>query len=389
MTARESAPAPRLAFLDGLRGAALILMVVNHTARWWIDTRMTVGRYALIYVTLTLAAPTFLFLVGFCLALGRAQVTGVRESLVELSRRLVPRGGRIVLAGLVLNLGVFSGESILAGGVLQTIGLAVIAMVPAIWLLRFRWAPAVLLSVAIAGYVAFVMNYPALTRFVDRHPLIGLMLFYDFPPWPWVSLVLLGLVLGSSWLWIARQNPEATTRWVGAAAIVGGLMVLAFFTYDRWVGTPMRFGMRRDFILNYHWTPKPVALLWVLGMTLLMLAAFYWVMERRRVRLAWLVLLGQTALPLYFLHQVIAFTLVKNWLGWRFNAWSRFWLANAVFIALLVACAWAWRAVRGPITRKLWPRPRRPADLGEQAGNEPGEPLPAQHRAPVPDALDP
>jgi uncharacterized membrane protein len=107
MTAGESAPASRLAFLDGLRGAALILMVVNHTARWWIDTRMTVGRYALIYVTLTLAAPIFLFLVGFCLVLGRAQAAGVHESLVALSRRLGPRGGRIVLAGLVLNLAVF------------------------------------------------------------------------------------------------------------------------------------------------------------------------------------------------------------------------------------------------------------------------------------------
>jgi len=357
MTAGESGgSASRLAFLDGLRGAALILMVVNHTARWWIDTRMTVGRYALIYLTLTLAAPTFLFLVGFCLALGRAQAAGVSESLGELTRRLVPRGGRIVAAGLLLNLGVFSEESILAGGVLQTIGLAIIAMVPAIWLLRFRWAPGVLLPLAIAGYVAFVAAYPALTGFVERHPLMGLVLFYDFPPWPWVSLVLLGLVLGSSWLRIARRSSEATTRWLRSAGVVGALMVLAFFTYDRWAGTPMRFGMRRDFILNYHWTPRPVVLLWVLGMVLLMLAAAHWVMERRRLRLTWLVILGQTALPLYFLHQIIAFTLVREWLGWRFNAWPSFWLANAVFAVVLIGCGWAWRAIRGRIERA-----RRPA----------------------------
>ena len=112
--------AARLAFLDGVRGAALIAMVVNHTARWWIDDRMTVGRYALIYITLTLAAPTFLFLVGFCLPLGRHR-EGPAESLGALARRLVPRGARIVAAGILLNLVVFPGDPILSGGVLQTI----------------------------------------------------------------------------------------------------------------------------------------------------------------------------------------------------------------------------------------------------------------------------
>lgn len=346
----------RLAFLDGLRGAALILMVVNHTARWWIDARMTVERYALIYVTLTLAAPTFLFLVGFCLPLGRARTSGAAGSLGGLARRLGPRGGRIVAAGLLLNLIVFRDDPILSGGVLQTIGLTIIAMVPAVWLLRFRWASWVLLAVAIGGYVGFVAAYPALTGFVQRHPLVGLVLFYDFPPWPWVSLVLVGLVLGSSWLDAHRRSLEAGARWLITAAVIGGAMVVAFFVYDRVAATPMRFGMRRDFILNQHWTPRPVALLWVLGMVLLMLAAAYWVMQRRRLRLRWLVILGQTALALYFLHQVIAYTLVKEWLGWRFETWPRFWLANAAFVLVLIGCGWAWRELRGRVGRA-----RRPA----------------------------
>ena len=345
----------RLSFLDGLRGAALILMVVNHTARWWIEARMTVGRYALIYITLTLAAPIFLFLVGFCLPLGRAGISGASESLGALARRLVPRGARIVAAGLLLNLIVFREDAILSGGVLQTIGLTIIAMVPAMWLLRFPWAPWVLLAAAVAGYVAFVAAYPALTGFVQRHPLVGLVLFYDFPPWPWVSLALVGLVLGSAWLGTHRRSPEAGARWLAAAAVSGGVMVVAFFVYDWLAATPMRFGMRRDFILNQHWTPRPVALLWVLGMVLLMLAAAYWAMERRRLRLPWLVILGQTALALYFIHQVIAYTLVKEWLGWRFQAWPRFWLANALFVLVLIGCGWAWRALRDRIARTRQP----------------------------------
>ena len=57
----------RLAFLDVLRGVALIVMVLNHTSRWWIDRQMGWSRYWLVYGTVTVAAPIFLFLVGFVL----------------------------------------------------------------------------------------------------------------------------------------------------------------------------------------------------------------------------------------------------------------------------------------------------------------------------------
>jgi uncharacterized membrane protein len=247
-----SSAGSRLPYLDGLRGAALIAMVVNHTTRWWVDVPMTPARYALIYVTVTLAAPIFLFLVGFCMPLTlRASPEG-GESLGALARRFVPRGLQIALAGLLLNVVVFPEDPVLAGGVLQTIGLAIIAMVPAVWLLRRRAAPWALLLVAVAGYVAFVLAFPSLTAFVAAHPLIGLVLFYDFPPWPWLGLVLLGLVLGWTWLPAHRRDPEAADRHLAVAGAVGTAMILAFFAYDWWAATPMPWGMRRDFMLNRH-----------------------------------------------------------------------------------------------------------------------------------------
>src|SRR5207302_8919764 len=127
-------PAPsRLAYLDGVRGLVIVVMVLNHTARWWMDGHMTWPRYHLIWITLTVAAPTFLFLVGFCLPLS---LRGAPESLGALARKFVPRGVRIIVYGLLLNLLVLRDEPILAGGVLQTIGLAIIVMTPALWLLR-------------------------------------------------------------------------------------------------------------------------------------------------------------------------------------------------------------------------------------------------------------
>jgi uncharacterized membrane protein len=353
----------RLSFLDGLRGAALVFMVLNHTARWWIEGRMTWARYELIYVTLTLAAPIFLFLVGFCLPLSRRGPD--TESFGALARRFVPRGARIVLAGILLNLVVFPEESILpggelqkmfSGGVLQTIGLAIVAMVPAVWLLRFPAGPWVLLLIAVGAYVAFVQTHPALAHFVAAHPFVGLVLFYDFPPWPWLSLVLIGLVLGWAWLRVHRRSPDEGARYLIVAAVVGAALVVAFFAYDWWAASPMRFGLRRDFILNNHWTPRGASLLWVFGMVLLLLAAAYWAMERRRWRLPWLVVLGQTAMFLYFFHQLIAYALVKQRLGWHFDRWPDFWLANAVFLVALVGCGWAWRELRDRRARR-----RRPA----------------------------
>ena len=351
----------RLAYLDGLRGAALVLMVVNHTARWWIDTHMTWARYALIYVTLTLAAPTFLFLVGFCLPLSLRP--GADMSLGALARRFVPRGMRIILAGFLLNLVVFPDEPVVSGGVLQTIGLAIVAMVPALWLLRMPGGAAALLAAAVIGYATFVVAFPALTSFVERHSMIGLLLFFDFPPWPWLSLVLLGLVLGWTWLEAHRRSPDEGARYLRIAALVGAALVAVFVLYDWWAATPVRFGMKRDFILNRHWTPRGAAVAWVLGTVLLTLGAAYWVMEARRLRLRWLVILGQTALFLYFIHQIIVYTFVRNWLEWRFNTWPAFWLANAVLLLALLALGWAWldlkrrlEPMRARLRQRLWSR---------------------------------
>ncbi|HPW39835.1 MAG TPA: heparan-alpha-glucosaminide N-acetyltransferase domain-containing protein, partial [bacterium] len=58
----------RLKFLDGLRGVAIVLMVFNHTARWLFGGDPLLGN-TIIYFTVSLSAPIFLFLVGFCLEL--------------------------------------------------------------------------------------------------------------------------------------------------------------------------------------------------------------------------------------------------------------------------------------------------------------------------------
>ena len=357
-----AAPRDRLLFLDGLRGFALVWMVLNHTGRWWMDGRMTWPRYHLIYVSMTLAAPLFLFLVGFCmpLAVRRPPAPAEALSLAKLARRFVGRGLMVVLAGMLLNVVVFPAEPFWSWGVLQTIGLSLIALVPALWLLQYQAAAGLLLGAAAALYVGFSIVFERLVVWVEAHPHMAHLWFYEFPPLPWVSLPLVGLVLGWWWLDARARSPAGERRYFAACAVAGGALLAAFVALDWLVATPLRFGLKRDFILNRHWVPRGLTLLWIFGTLLLLLAAHYFVIEVGGRRLHWLVILGQTALFLYFIHQVVALSLVNERLGWRFNRWDLFILANAVLVASLVGFGRLWIAARR-LARRLWAPPGAPS----------------------------
>jgi len=157
----------RLAFLDVLRGFALIVMVLNHTSRWWIAREMGWWRYWIVYGTVTVAAPIFLFLVGFVLPLSLHRHAGnivTPERLWTYWRR----GATIYAAGVLLNVVVFRSvhlgslspdDSPLAGGVLQTIGLSIILMTPTAALLKWPGGRAALLGFALVGYLLFLVAY--------------------------------------------------------------------------------------------------------------------------------------------------------------------------------------------------------------------------------------
>jgi uncharacterized membrane protein len=340
----------RLRFLDAVRGWALILMVLNHSGRWWQDAVMRWPRYYLIYVTLTLAAPMFVFLVGFCLPLSASRAGG--DERAALGRWAV-RGVRVILAGLLLNLLVFPEDPIWNNGVLQTLGLSILVAAPAAFLLRSRAGRWGLLAAAAMMYLLFVATFPRLTAWVAAHPRDSRVLFFEFPPWPWLSLVLVGLVLGS-W-WVRRTDASGQARYLWGMAAAGALGLAWFFGWDAWSHTPDRWMFTRDFILNDHWTPRGAMLAWVFGMIFLQIPLAYYLVERRRLPSRWLVILGQTALFLYFTHHLIVLTLINQRLGERFNNWWTFSVANALLILLLVAMGRGWQQV------KRWYRDHGPA----------------------------
>jgi len=351
-------PAPgRLLFLDGLRGIAIILMVVNHTSRWWIEREMGWSRYYLVYGSVILPAAIFLFLVGFCLPISYHRRAGAPgqgpEAWTALLAQYGDRGLRIIGAGLLLNVLVLRDDRWWSGGVLQTIGLAIVLLAPLMPLLVSPLARGALLGLAGALYVAFVASFPAMTSWVERHETIARALVYDFPVWPWGSAGLVGLVLGWWWLDARREGSAAETRYFRWAAGLGTAALAAYAAWELMIPTSPRFGFPRDFILNRHWTPRGATLLLIAGGVALLLAGTYWLMQVRGWRLPWLVTLGQTALMLYFVHQVIVYTVVNRWLGYRFHSWLFYWAANVALLVGLVYLGRAWLATKAALPRML------------------------------------
>lgn len=313
-------------------------MVVNHTSRWWIGREMGWWRYWLVYGSVTVAAPIFLFLVGFVLPLS------LRRAESAQMPRALRRGGMIIAAGLLLNALVFRDEPLLSGGVLQAIGLSIIVMTALTPVLRRPAGPWMVAAAAVLAYLAFVIAFPAVEAWVSAHPTLALIAFLDYAPWPWMSLVAVGLALG--WLWRAAAERNAEPGYFARLSAAGVLLVvLAVAAEWRWPSTP-RVGFTRDFSLNHHWIPRPITALWILGTVLVLLALAYWLCEVRGWRVSWLVMLGQTALMLYLVHQVIAFTLVKEALGVAFTRWGPFWAANVGLLVVVTALGYGWRRLR-------------------------------------------
>ncbi len=303
------------------------------------------GRYYLIYGSVILPAFIFLFLVGFCLpisyrrSMGRG---GVLPALLKYGRR----GLRVIAAGLLLNLLVFPKDPIWSGGVLQTIGLSIVVLGPMLPLLRYRWGRWGLLALAVALYVGFALSYDALRGWVSAHPVMARIWFLDFPPWPWLSAALIGLVLGWVWLDARERSRPAETRYFATAAVVGVVFLVFYLAWEWWLPTSPRFGFARDFMLNRHWTPRGVTTALIIGGVACLLAGTYWLMEVRRWELRWLVVLGQTALMLYFVHQLIVLTLVNQALGMRFHNWPLYLAANVVLIIILALMGKAWLGIK-------------------------------------------
>ncbi|MFI5329381.1 MAG: heparan-alpha-glucosaminide N-acetyltransferase domain-containing protein, partial [Candidatus Rokuibacteriota bacterium] len=292
----ERGSADRLQFLDAVRGFALLLMIANHTGRWWQDGAMGWPRYNLIYATMAVGAPLFLFLVGFCLPLSFAprRQAGAPASL-GVAAKFLQRGAKLVLAGWALNLVVFRDEPFWEGGVLQTIGLGIILALPPMLILHRRAARHLLVVFALAFYALFSILHSSIEAWLPTHRALGRIFFFEFPPWPWIAIVWIGLSLG--WVFALQDTPERRARYI-TRMTAAGLAGLAVFAIWDWAhGTPLHLSLafKRDFVVNNHWTARGITTFLCVGSVFCLLGLAYYLVEVKRLPAGWLVILGRTS----------------------------------------------------------------------------------------------
>lgn len=382
-TARAAAPASplaraglRLAAIDWMRGAVMVLMAIDHASQTWNAGRLNADSAYLLnpatgaplwlpgsplpldqfltrWIT-HLCAPTFLFLSGTSLAMSLEKRARNGMRAAELDRHLLIRG-LVVLAGEAY-LSALSGGAMLQ--VLYAIGASLFAMIP----LR-RLPTRALLAGALAWLAGGELVTRALVAPGEAVPL-PLALFFApsyagpvmvlYPLLGWLSMLVLGWCFGRTLLELpSTAEGRARAEWLLLRA---GLAALALFALVRGLDGYGNMGLHRDDASLAQWlhvSKYPPALAYSaleLGLLALGLAGSS-ALERRLASAPsrWnpLMLFGQSAYFFYLLHfLVLGGSAIALTGGVQQRGLGETYLAALGTLALLYPACAAWRAFK-------------------------------------------
>ncbi len=310
----------RIRAIDWLRGLVIVLMTADHAgnifdashmhgdnARTWIaGSPLPVGEFLTRWVT-HLCAPVFVLLAGASLALSVEKRRG-KTSDAEQTRFIITRGLFIAaLDPLWMSLG-FTKYRFIVFQVLYAIGVSMICMA---WLRRFSTGALLALAVTLQVFgelSARVEPSAPPLRAVWRYLFTGGETFANarcaYPLLPWLSMMMLGWVLGR---WLLEPRPRLVHARVLALTGAGLLGVFGVVRgldgYGNW--NLHRDGM--DVLQWLHVSKYPPSLSYTcleLGLGFVLLAAFLAVDDPDKPRRAFAILslLGATAFFYYLLH---------------------------------------------------------------------------------------
>ncbi|MFA6918649.1 MAG: heparan-alpha-glucosaminide N-acetyltransferase domain-containing protein [Patescibacteria group bacterium] len=348
--------ASRYKFIDILRGLAILFMVLNHTARWWLDKSLSFFSYHMIYSTVTLAAPLFLFVVGFCLVISYQKNLKSKTNWQIVSKYLI-RGFGVMVIGYVFSLIVFGFGDIWGGKVLQAIGASIIVSLPILYLLQFKRAIKYLIGLACLLPISFWLLFQPFSAWLNGHFWIGEIFFKEFPLWPYFSLVLFGLILGKYFVDYSSDPDKLKTFFVqvfnwGFGLVVSALvLVLARSVIFR---VPL-ISFENDYALNHCWIPGIITSIWIVGAILLILSFSYFSANKLGRASFWLEKLGQSALFVYIFHHLIVFNIFSVFLNFRLNSIFLYFVDVFTLILFLVYGAKFWLWGRGRIFNHQFP----------------------------------
>jgi uncharacterized membrane protein len=327
-----AAPPARRARIDSvdlLRGAVMVLMLLDHTREFvhrdapFFDaadlSRTTVLLFITRWVT-HFCAPAFVFLAGTGAALQLARGKSKRE----LSRFLLTRGAWLIVLELtVIRLGVvFDLDYRAFPGMLQVIWAIGVSMMvlAALIHLRTRWIAAMGIAVVALHNLADPLNVAvapgaapgaASALWMVLHQpgfiqVMGVRLLVLYPVLPWIGVFLCGYCLGHVYGWDAGRRRRALVR-LGLGMVAAFILLRLTNLY----GNPFPWSAQKNaaftvlsFVNTSKYPPSLQFVLMTLGPALLVLA---WAETVRRGPLGRaLVTFGRVPLFFYLLQWPVA-----------------------------------------------------------------------------------
>lgn len=304
--------APRLASIDLLRAAAIVVMVAVHfvenlSGAYDDGSGRFIGVHDAWWLPTGFAAPTFALLSGvsYRLWLEGQWRRGVPDATV--SRRTLGRGWFLIVVGLVFNVAIWLPEDIFNWDILTLLGCGLLALdvarrMPTLVVLGTAAA-----VVAVAPALRELADYPAFWTsgafdydFTLPDVLLGWLVTGYFPIFPWLAYPLTGYAIAGSLLpGSCRPEPDhvlptALVRG-GAAALVVVSTLLVVAASGRRV-----------------WTMFPPSTAYVLGtlggVSLAVAAVHRWLdgpVPRGRTLVDWAGPLSRHSLSIYLLHHAV------------------------------------------------------------------------------------
>ena len=355
-----AAKTTRIAAIDWMRGLVMVLMVIDHASMAFDGSHLDedsamyagaatmalpAGEFLTRWLT-HICAPTFVFLAGVALALSVERRVARGVNAWEIDKSILARGAIIALLDPTL---ISLGSGRWTFQVLLAIGLSMICMVP------LRRLPSWILLAFGLGWI-FLGEFP--TDWVwnppgASSPLAALFvatygaddLVIKYPLIPWLSMMVLGWVLGRYMLEFSAGKARLSPRTV---LLIGGLIALAVFAVVRASqGYGDMFLPRTDDSWQQwlHVSKYPPSLAYAtleLGLLSLCLAFLMTIEPYIGVRQNGVFLVfGQTAMFFYIVHR-LTFEIPATYFGLRSvgGLATTYIVAFAMLALLYPACRW-------------------------------------------------
>lgn len=304
----------RRAYIDWLRGVAVVVMIFAHTTDAWTrpGDRGTWLYHVCVRIS-GMAAPLFLFLAGVSVALAAGTKVRRGASLAEAAAALRRRGWEILALGLAFRLQalVLNPGAPLAGllkvDILNIMGPSMVVAATLWGATRRVWLRALVLGAAAS---AFSLLTPAVRASAGLSVLPDWLEWYLRPPhgrswftlFPWAGLLVAGTLVGDL---LDRASAEADERrllrWFAAAgaalfavSLAGSYFPSLFSETSFWTTSPSYFFLRIGF------------------MTVLLPLAWAWCARLPAGRFSPMLQFGRTSLFVYWIHVELAYGMLST-----------------------------------------------------------------------------